>query len=317
MHIPVLLEEAVNALAIKANGIYVDGTYGQGGHSCLILSRLNELGRLIVFDKDPAAVFVAQSVVDNRFQVVHSSYAKMQAALQLLGINRVDGILLDLGMSSMQLDKPARGFSFRQDGSLDMRMDSSQGETATEWLATVSETELKEVIKTYGEERYAAQIARAIIREQIHQPIQTTLQLAEIITAAVNKHGYRDRRLHPATRTFQAIRIYLNRELEELSLVLPQCVELLNTGGRLVVISFHSLEDRMVKRFMRKEANTNTLPRKLPVREKEKHLHAQQQLKVIGKKIRPNSDEIAINPRARSAVMRVAEKIEMSGMVSK
>ncbi|BBL34496.1 Ribosomal RNA small subunit methyltransferase H [Nitrosomonas stercoris] len=308
MHIPVLLEEAVNALAIKANGIYVDGTYGQGGHSRLILSRLGKSGRLIVFDKDPAAIIVAQSVVDSRFQAIHSSYAGMQEALQLLGVDQVDGILLDLGVSSVQLDKPSRGFSFRHDGPLDMRMNSNQGETAMEWLATVSEAELKEVIKTYGEERYAGRIAGAIVKERVYQPIQTTLQLAEVVTAAVSS-SYRAHRLHPATRTFQAIRIYLNRELDELSAVLPQCVELLKTKGRLAVISFHSLEDRIVKRFMRKQASANTLPRKLPIREQEKYLHTQQQLKIIGKKICPNTDEVAVNPRARSAVMRVAEKL--------
>ena len=316
MHIPVLLEEAVDALNIRANGIYVDGTFGRGGHSRLILSRLGESGRLIAFDKDPVAISEAtRSIQDKRFQAVHSSYAEIHLALQSLGINRVDGILLDLGVSSIQLDEAVRGFSFRHDGPLDMRMDTSRGKTAAEWLTTTTETELKEVIRAYGEERYAGQIANAIIVAQAHQPIVTTFQLAEIVAAVVRRLGHRDGRQHPATRTFQAIRIHINRELEELSMTLPQCVELLNTDGWLVVISFHSLEDRIVKRFMRTQANTNTLPRKLPVREKENRMYNQQKLQIIGKKIRPGEDEVAVNPRARSAVMRVAQRLEADNKV--
>lgn len=317
MHISVLLEEAVDALNIQKGGIYVDGTYGRGGHSRLILSRLDKSGQLIAFDKDPAAISEARSILDERFQAVHSSYAGMYTALQSLGINRVDGILLDLGVSSIQLDEASRGFSFRHDGPLDMRMDSSRGKTAAEWLTMASEAELKEIIRTYGEERYAGQIASAIIMEQARQPISTTLRLAEIVAAVVRKRGHRDDRQHPATRTFQAIRIHLNQELEELSMTLPQCVELLNTGGRLVVISFHSLEDRIVKRFMRMQTGTDTLPRRLPIREEESRLHNQQKLRIIGKKIRPGSDEVSANPRARSAVMRVAEKLETRNAISR
>ncbi len=317
MHISVLLEEAVDALNIQKGGIYVDGTYGRGGHSRLILSRLDKSGQLIAFDKDPAAISEARSILDERFQAVHSSYAGMYTALQSLGINRVDGILLDLGVSSIQLDEASRGFSFRHDGPLDMRMDSSRGKTAAEWLTMASEAELKEIIRTYGEERYAGQIASAIIMEQARQPISTTLRLAEIVAAVVRKRGHRDDRQHPATRTFQAIRIHLNQELEELSMTLPQCVELLNTGGRLVVISFHSLEDRIVKRFIRMQAGTDTLPRRLPIREEESRLHNQQKLRIIGKKIRPGSDEVSANPRARSAVMRVAEKLETRNAISR
>lgn len=317
MHISVLLEEAVDALNIQKDGIYVDGTYGRGGHSRLILSRLGKLGQLIAFDKDPAAISEARSILDKRFQAVHSSYTEMYTALQSLGINRVDGILLDLGVSSMQLDEASRGFSFRHDGPLDMRMDSSRGKTAAEWLTVASEAELKEIIRTYGEERYAGQIASAIIMEQARQPISTTLRLAEIVATVVRKRGHRDDRQHPATRTFQAIRIHLNQELEELSMTLPQCVELLNTGGRLVVISFHSLEDRIVKRFMRMQTGTDTLPRRLPVREEESRLYNRQKLRIIGKKIRPGSDEVSANPRARSAVMRVAEKLETSNAISR
>lgn len=295
----------------------MDGTYGRGGHSRLILSRLDKSGQLIAFDKDPAAISEARSILDERFQAVHSSYAGMYTALQSLGINRVDGILLDLGVSSIQLDEASRGFSFRHDGPLDMRMDSSRGKTAAEWLTMASETELKEIIRTYGEERYAGQIASAIVMEQARQPISTTLRLAEIVAAVVRKRGHRDDRQHPATRTFQAIRIHLNQELEELSMTLPQCVELLNTGGRLVVISFHSLEDRIVKRFMRMQTGTDTLPRRLPIREEESRLHNQQKLRIIGKKIRPGSDEVSANPRARSAVMRVAEKLETRNAISR
>ena len=310
MHVPVLLEEAADALNIRADGTYIDATFGRGGHSRLILSRLGESGRLIAFDKDPAAISAARSIREDRFQAVHSSYAHMRTALQSLGISRVDGILLDLGVSSMQLDEASRGFSFRHDGPLDMRMDSSQGKTAAEWLATATETELKEVIRTYGEERYAGQIAGAIAVAQARQPIVTTFQLAEIVATVVRKLGHRDGRQHPATRAFQAIRIHLNQELEELSVTLPQCVELLNTNGRLAVISFHSLEDRIVKRFMRMQAGTDTLPRKLPVRDEESRMHSRQTLQIIGKKIRPGENEIAANPRARSAVMRVAEKLK-------
>nr|WP_193565736.1 16S rRNA (cytosine(1402)-N(4))-methyltransferase RsmH [Nitrosomonas sp. GH22] len=312
-----MLEEVVDALNIQKGGIYVDGTYGRGGHSRLILSRLDKSGQLIAFDKDPAAISEARSILDERFQAVHSSYAGMYTALQSLGINRVDGILLDLGVSSIQLDEASRGFSFRHDGPLDMRMDSSRGKTAAEWLTMASETELKEIIRTYGEERYAGQIASAIVMEQARQPISTTLRLAEIVAAVVRKRGHRDDRQHPATRTFQAIRIHLNQELEELSMTLPQCVELLNTGGRLVVISFHSLEDRIVKRFMRMQTGTDTLPRRLPIREEESRLHNQQKLRIIGKKIRPGSDEVSANPRARSAVMRVAEKLETRNAISR
>ncbi|WP_292979975.1 16S rRNA (cytosine(1402)-N(4))-methyltransferase RsmH [Nitrosomonas sp.] len=314
MHVPVLLKEAVDALNIRADGVYVDGTFGRGGHSRQILSRLGESGRLIAFDKDPAAVSEARAIQDGRFQVIHSSYAGMREVLHSLGLSRVDGILLDLGVSSVQLDEAVRGFSFRFDGPLDMRMDSSRGKTAAAWLAIVSETELKEVIRTYGEERYAGQIAGAIIMARARQPIDTTLQFAEIVAAAVRRFGRQDGRQHPATRTFQAIRIYLNQELEELSVTLPQCVELLKTGGRLVVISFHSLEDRIVKRFMRAQANTDVLPRKLPIREKESRMHNPQQLQIVGKKIRPDECEVAANPRARSAVMRVAEKLADCGM---
>lgn len=314
MHLPVLLNEAVDALVIKSDGVYVDGTFGGGGHSHLILSRLGKKGRLIAFDKDLAAVAVAAQIDDERFNIRHSSYVRIREELQALKVDRVDGVLLDLGVSSFQLDEEARGFSFRVEGPLDMRMDTSRGETAAEWLNSVTESQLEEVIRSYGEERYAKQVARAIIMARARQPISTTIQLAEIVAAIVRTSGHqRGGKQHPATRTFQAIRVYLNQELEELSLTLPQCVDLLNPGGRLVVISFHSLEDRIVKRFMRAEASADRLPHKLPLRDKEVKALSHQRLRIIGKALRPDEREIAVNPRARSAVMRVAERIMING----
>lgn len=310
MHLPVLLNEAVDALILRTDGIYVDGTFGYGGHSRLILSRLGKTGRLIAFDKDLSAIKVAAQINDKRFNIRHSSYVKMREELQALKVERIDGVLLDLGVSSLQLDEGARGFSFRSEGPLDMRMNTTCGETAAEWLNSVTESQLEEVIGKYGEERHARQIARAIVMARARQPISTTIQLAEIVAAVMRTNEYqRGGKQHPATRTFQAIRIHLNQELEELSLTLPQCVDLLNSSGRLVVISFHSLEDRIVKRFMRTEASPDRLPRKLPLRDKEVRDLSKQRLQIIGKAVRPTAGEIAINPRARSAVMRVAERI--------
>lgn len=314
MHIAVLLHEAVDALAIKPDGVYVDATFGRGGHSRLILSRLGEHGRLIALDRDPAAVKSGEAIADERFCIRHSSFSGMRQILQEMGIRKIDGVLLDLGVSSPQLEEISRGFSFRSAGPLDMRMDTSAGQTAAEWLATVTEDQLEWVIKEYGEERFARQIARAIIVARARQPIVTTLQLAEIIAAVVRtRQRQRENMRHPATRAFQAIRIYLNQELEELSLVLPQCVELLNPGGRLVVISFHSLEDRMVKQFMRTGASADELPRGVPLREKELQRFSKQTLRVIGKAIRPGELEVTENVRARSAVMRVAERMTLNG----
>ena len=314
MHVTVLLHEAVGALAIKPEGIYVDGTFGRGGHSRLILSRLGERGRLIAFDKDPVAVLSGETIKDERFCIRHGGFSKMQRMLQEMGMTKIDGVLLDLGVSSPQLEEASRGFSFRSGGPLDMRMDTSSGQTAAKWLATVTEDQLEKVIKEYGEERFARQIARAIIVARTRQPIVTTSQLAEIVSAVVRaRQRQRENMRHPATRTFQAIRIYLNQELEELSLVLPQCVELLNPGGRLVVISFHSLEDRMVKQFMRAAANSDELPRGVPVREKDLQRFSKQKLRLIGKAVRPSENEVIGNVRARSAVMRVAERMTLNG----
>lgn len=310
MHVTVLLQEAVAALAIKPDGTYVDGTFGRGGHSRLILSRLSEAGRLIAFDKDPAAIDAGEAIKDPRFCIRHGSFLQMPSMLRAMAVNRVDGVLLDLGVSSPQLEEASRGFSFRFTGPLDMRMDTSQGLTAAEWLAFVTETDLAKVIRDYSEERFARQIARKIIEARARQPIVTTSALAEIVAPVVRSREHqRENKQHPATRTFQAIRIHLNRELEELSLTLPQCPDLLNLGGRLVVISFHSLEDRMVKRFMRTAADADILPRGLPLREKEVRRFSKQKLKLIGRAVRPGKQEIIANTRARSAVMRVAERI--------
>ncbi|MHB0985856.1 MAG: 16S rRNA (cytosine(1402)-N(4))-methyltransferase RsmH [Sulfuricella sp.] len=303
-HKTVLLREAVDALNIRPDGVYVDGTFGRGGHSRLILERLGRSGRLIALDRDLAGVEAARGIADRRFKIVHSSFSRLRDALADLDVARVDGVLLDLGVSSPQLDEAARGFSFRFDGPLDMRMDTSHGQTAAEWLAGAPEQQLWEVIKNYGEERYAKQIARAIVAARSGEPIVTTRQLSQIVAKAFKS---REPHQDPATRTFQAIRIYLNQELEELSLVLPQCVEILAPFGRLAVISFHSLEDRVVKRFMRDVAHPSSLPTKLPVRHAE--LPAPR-LRLVGKAVRPSAEEVAANPRARSAVMRVAERTE-------
>ncbi|MDZ4201062.1 MAG: 16S rRNA (cytosine(1402)-N(4))-methyltransferase RsmH [Gallionella sp.] len=304
-HATVLLNEAVDALAIKPDGIYVDGTFGRGGHSARILEKLGERGRLIALDKDPAAVAVGMTWRDARFQMVHSGFAHLAQVLRERGVAKVDGILLDLGVSSPQLDEAARGFSFRFDAPLDMRMDTSSGMTAAEWLATADESLLTEVIREYGEERFAKQIARAVVAARALEPIGTTRQLVELVSKAVRT---REAGQNPATRTFQAIRIYLNQELEELARILPECVAHLQTGGRLVVISFHSLEDRMVKHFMRDMAEGDKLPRNVPIRASEV---PQGKLNLLGKAIRAGAAELQANPRARSAVMRVAERTDV------
>ncbi len=301
-HATVLLQEAVEALEIKSDGIYVDGTFGRGGHSRLILQQLGSHGRLIALDKDPLAIAAAQQITDVRFQIIHSAFADLDAVLQELHVPQVDGVLLDLGVSSPQLDDAQRGFSFRFDAPLDMRMDTSKGQTAAEWLAVAEESLLRGVIRDYGEERFAAQIARTIVAARQKQPIETTRQLSEIVAQAVRT---REPGQNPATRTFQAIRIYLNQELDELARILPQCVEHLRDKGRLVVISFHSLEDRMVKRFLRDMAEGDKLPRNVPIRASEV---PQGKVQLIGKPIRASEAELAINPRARSAIMRIAER---------
>jgi 16S rRNA (cytosine1402-N4)-methyltransferase len=301
-HTTVLLHEAVEALAIKPDGVYVDGTFGRGGHSAKILERLGSTGKLIALDKDPAAVAVGKAWRDARFCMVHRGFAQIAEVLREQGVEQVDGILLDLGVSSPQLDEAARGFSFRFDAPLDMRMDTSSGITAAQWLATVDEGLLTEVIRDYGEERFAKQIARAIVAARAIEPIHTTRQLVELVGKAVRT---REPGQNPATRTFQAIRIYLNQELEELARVLPQCMTLMKIGGRLVVISFHSLEDRIVKHYMREMAQGDKLPRGVPIRASEV---PPGKLKLVGKAVRAGAAELQVNPRARSAVMRVAER---------
>ena len=302
-HAPVLLEEAVDSLHLRPDGVYVDCTLGRGGHSRAILARLGGRGRLIALDRDPAAIEAAKEIADDRFQAVHASFAELEEVLVRLRIEALDGLLLDLGVSSVQLDDPQRGFSFRREGPLDMRMDTSRGATAMQWLATAPEHEIREVIARYGEERFAKQIAAALVAARAQRPLVSTRELAGIVAKAVRS---REAGQDPATRTFQAIRIHVNQELAQLSLVLPQAVERLRVGGRLVVISFHSLEDRIVKRFMREQASPGRLPLDLPIRAKDL---PPARLRIGGKPIRPSPAEIAANPRARSAIMRIAERL--------
>lgn len=304
-HQTVLLEQAVAALHIKPEGVYVDGTYGRGGHSQMILQQLAPAGRLIVIDKDADAIADAQDRLgaDPRTYIYRGSFARLDEIVsELPDIQGVDGILLDLGVSSPQLDEGERGFSFRQDGPLDMRMDREQGLSASEWLMQVEEQELASIIKEYGEERFGKRVARAIIRARDESPITTTTQLAAIVAQAVPT---RERGKNPATRTFQAIRIFLNEELEDLKQCLDASLDLLNSGGRLVVISFHSLEDRIVKRFMRKQCLGDQLPYDLPIQ----HVEVNAKFKLIGKAVKPDEEAIKHNVRARSAIMRVAERL--------
>jgi 16S rRNA (cytosine1402-N4)-methyltransferase len=300
-HRAVLAAEAVDALALRPEGIYVDGTFGRGGHSRLILERLGPRGRLIALDRDPQAVEAARQIRDKRFSIVHTAFSGLAPTLDAMGVAQAHGMLFDLGVSSPQIDDPARGFSFRADGPLDMRMDTTQGQSAADWLAAASEAQLREVIGGYGEERFAKQVAAAIAAARRNAPIRTTRELADLVGTAVRT---REPGQDPATRTFQALRIFVNRELEEVSLMLPQAVERLAPGGRLAVIAFHSLEDRLVKRFLLSCARP-MLPRDLPVRASEM---PQALLTIVGKPMRPSAAEAAANPRARSAVLRVAER---------
>nr|WP_317705676.1 16S rRNA (cytosine(1402)-N(4))-methyltransferase RsmH [Methylomarinovum caldicuralii] len=304
VHLPVMLEAALEGLALAPDGVYLDGTFGRGGHSRAILERLGPEGRLVALDKDPDAVASAEAERlrrDPRFTLVQADFRDLGAVVREAGLwGRVAGMLLDLGVSSPQLDTAARGFAFLQEGPLDMRMNPAVGVSAAEWLARADERELADVIHRYGEERYARRIARTIVRARTETPLRTTRQLAELVERAVPR---RERHKHPATRTFQAIRIHVNRELEALEAALAQSLEVLAPGGRLVVIAFHSLEDRIVKRFIRRHSRPAPLPRKLPVVVSELDLP----LRDLGKR-RPDALEIARNPRARSAVLRVAER---------
>lgn len=302
-HSPVLLQEAVHALNVRPDGIYVDGTFGRGGHSRAILSRMGPAGRLIALDRDLAAIAAAEKLQDLRLVPLHREFSCLREVLDEVGVGRVDGILLDLGISSPQIDEAARGFSFRLDGPLDMRMNQKGGRTAAQWLAELSEQQLKEIIRDYGEERFAKQVARAIVMARTEgKAITTTGQLARIVANAVPRA---EPGQDPATRTFQALRIFVNRELEELSLTLPQCADVLAARGRLAVISFHSLEDRMVKRFIRSQQDRDTLPARFPVRASEL---PPPRMVAVGRAIRSSVAEIQVNPRARSAVLRVAER---------
>ena len=304
-HTTVLLTEAVEALVTAADGVYVDGTFGRGGHSRAVLARLGAGGRLIAFDRDPEAVAAAttgpQRIDDPRFAIGHASFAEMPERLAALGVPGVDGVLLDLGVSSPQIDNPLRGFSFRHDAPLDMRMDTTRGETAAEFLARADERHIAQVIRDYGEERFAVQIAKALVaRRAGGSPVRTTGELAALVARAVKS---REPGQDPATRTFQALRIFVNAELEALELGLSAALDLLLPHGRLVVISFHSLEDRIVKTFIARESR-DEVDRRAPFAPARAL-----RLKALGR-VRPGAAEVAANPRARSAVLRVAERTE-------
>jgi len=304
-HVPVLLNEAVSALAISADGFYIDGTFGRGGHARQILMQLSDTGRLLALDKDPVAIVQGQTLAqqDNRFDIEQCSFAELTTPVnQRLWQGKVNGILLDIGVSSPQIDLAERGFSFQQDGPLDMRMDPDSGISAAQWLATADMDDIAFVLKTMGEERFSKRIARAIVETREHSPISTTKQLAALVDKA---SPFREKHKHPATRTFQAIRIYINNELDDLKVGLRQALDVLAIGGRLVVISFHSLEDRIVKRFFREQARGDNFPANFPVTVDQLN----PKVKIIGKVIKASQQELAINPRARSAILRVVEKL--------
>lgn len=303
-HIPVMLDEAMEALAIRPDGIYVDATFGRGGHAGVILQRLGRNGRLYAIDQDPEAVIAAKTMIeDQRFSVRQDSFARLRQCCEEWGISgRISGLLLDLGVSSPQLDNPERGFSFMQDGPLDMRMNLNAGPSAQEWLNRADEAEIAAVLWRFGEERHARRIARQVVSVRQQTPLHSTRQLADIVESAYPRS---ERYKHPATRSFQAIRIFINQELEALQAALEQSVSLLAPGGRLAVISFHSLEDRIVKRFMRTQASGVEMPRHLPVRQSRQG----QTMRLVGKAVKPGDEEVRRNPRARSAVLRVAEKL--------
>ncbi len=304
-HKPVLLEEALAALSIRASGKYVDATFGRGGHTKSILAVLNSEGRVLAIDQDPEAIRSGQAAFgdDDRLRLWHGSFGELEKCVDELGwCGEVNGILLDLGVSSPQLDTPERGFSFSVDGPLDMRMNPAYGMDAASWISQAREQEIERVLRDYGEERFARRIAKAIVKARTQKPITRTRQLADIVAAA---HPRWEPFKHPATRSFQAIRIFINQELSVLESVLPQCLRVLKTGGRLAVISFHSLEDRVVKNFMRQAARGDEYPPEVPVTADQLH----PQLRLVGKAVRPGEEECRYNPRARSAVMRVAEKL--------
>ena len=304
-HTTVLLKEAVDALIVDPDGSYVDGTFGRGGHCSELLSRLSDKGSVIAIDKDPQAISAGldRFQQEQRLSLVHGSFGDLAEIVSHTGKQgSISGVLLDLGVSSPQLDQAQRGFSFLRDGPLDMRMDTSKGMSAAEWIASADEQEIAKVLKEYGEERFARRMARAVIRERALQPITRTVQLAQILAAA---HPAWERGKHPATKAFQAIRIFINRELADLDSLLMQIIDCLKVGGRLVVISFHSLEDRRVKRFIRDQEQGIKLPKNLPVRDIDRGVR----LVKVGKAIKPANTEVEHNVRARSAVMRIAERV--------
>ncbi|WP_426207206.1 16S rRNA (cytosine(1402)-N(4))-methyltransferase RsmH [Providencia sp. PROV272] len=307
-HVTVLLDEAVNGLNIKPNGIYIDGTFGRGGHSRLILSQLNEQGRLIAIDRDPEAIKAAQEIDDPRFMIKHGPFSAIAEYVEEEGlVGKIDGVLLDLGVSSPQLDDPERGFSFMRDGPLDMRMDPTKGQSAQQWLMNAQADDIAWVLKTFGEERFAKRIAKAIV-ERNHNPEETPLtrtrELAELIAKV---SPIKERHKHPATRSFQAIRIYINSELEEIEQALEGAVSVLAPEGRLSVISFHSLEDRLVKRFIRQNSKGPSVPAGIPLTEAQIRELGVAKLREVGK-MKPSDTEIDENPRARSSVLRFAQR---------
>ncbi|RLV58954.1 16S rRNA (cytosine(1402)-N(4))-methyltransferase RsmH [Parashewanella curva] len=305
-HVSVLLQETVDGLSIKPDGIYIDGTFGRGGHSGLVLSALGKNGRLIAIDRDPQAIKAAEKYHDDpRFEIVHGGFGQLADYIEAKGlVGKVDGVLLDLGVSSPQLDDAERGFSFLRDGPLDMRMDNSQGETAAQWLARAEIEDMAWVFKTYGEEKNARHIARCIAADREKTPFTRTKELADLIYRITKK---KEKNKHPATRVFQAIRIYINSELEQIDQALEGALTILAPEGRLSVISFHSLEDRMVKRFIRRHSQAAEVPYGLPVSEEE--LNKNRKLKAVGKAMKPSAAELELNPRARSSVLRVAERL--------
>jgi len=305
-HISVLLNEAVDGLAITEGGCFIDCTFGRGGHSSLILSKLSEDGRLIAIDRDPTAIVAAEKFKgDSRFLIEHEGFASLAEIAEKHGLTgKVDGILLDLGVSSPQLDEAERGFSFMKDGPLDMRMDTSKGQTAAEWLAVADVEDITWVLRTFGEEKHAWRIANAIVDTREESPLTRTSQLAKLIKTTAPQ---REIKKHPATRSFQAIRIYINSELEQIEKVLAASLDVLAEGGRLVVISFHSLEDRLVKQFMKKHSQGKKVPRGLPISEEE--LNKGKKFALVGRRLKPSKTEVEENVRSRSSVLRIAERL--------
>ena len=304
-HTTVLLDEAVNGLNIRHDGIYIDGTFGRGGHSRLILSQLGAEGRLLAIDRDPQAIAAAEAIDDPRFSIIHGPFSELAQYVSERGLTgKIDGILLDLGVSSPQLDDAERGFSFMRDGPLDMRMDPTRGQSAAQWLLTADEADIAWVIKTFGEEKFGKRIARAIIERNREEPMTRTKELAAVVATAM---PVKDKFKHPATRTFQAIRIWINSELEEIEKALKGSIEALSPGGRLSIISFHSLEDRIVKRFMRENSRGPQVPAGLPMTEAQLNKLGGRYLKSLGKMM-PGEAEVAENVRARSSVLRIAER---------